>query len=179
MPLFLQWFQMKPRPNLFQLPQWGDLGWTPTYIAWRGNVPREGILQNPQRRLHNRRMKKIVWNSDLHPSERHEEMQWHHVSTSFMLYMTWPVLGEVWSLAWSPLTCTSKLSQTDCCESRLLQNKTLIRLWAPNVVIHPTSSHNTIARTGWTHTEILDTTCHWPDTTQVNAASLRNAFQIL
>lgn len=67
----------------------------------------------------------------------------------------------------------------DCCETHLLQNKTLIRLWAPNVVILPTSSHNVIIRAGWTHTEILGTACCWPDTMQVNAASLRNAFQML
>jgi len=36
----------------------------------------------------------------------------------------------------------------DCCESHLLQNKTLIRLWAPNIMSHPTASHNVITRAG-------------------------------
>lgn len=67
----------------------------------------------------------------------------------------------------------------DCCESHLLQNKTLIRLWAPHVAIHPTSPQDVTAGRAWTHTEISGTACHWPDTGQVNADSLRNAFQML
>lgn len=67
----------------------------------------------------------------------------------------------------------------DYCDSHLLQNKALNGLWAFNGMAHPTSSHYRIMRTGWTYTEILGTACCWPDTTQVNAASLSNPFQIL
>lgn len=92
-------------------------------------IPKEGCIQE---------CKKIIWNSALPPGICHEEMQWHCVSTwsamgkrgsLSLLYASWPALGEVGSLACSPLTCTSKLSPNP----HLLQNKTL-RLSARNIV---------------------------------------------
>lgn len=51
-------------------------------------------------------------------------------------------------------------TKPDCSESHLLHNKSVIRLWAPNMGMHPTAPQDGTAGRAWARTEIWGTVGH-------------------
>lgn len=107
----------------------------------------------PKKAAYQKNAKKYL---KLIPSTWH--MPWGHCVSTWsamgkrgslaLLYVTWPDLGEVGSLACSPMTCTSKLSPNPPPAGE--QNTQAVGTQHPHVS----------ARTGWTHAETVVQALH-------------------